>query len=291
MPRRTLLELHRACSLQSLLEALVCCTNERQGSHDPQVTALQPVTAEPDELPAFINARDCKVGLIYGADASPSWPVGDVLLWIRFRPVPGRGYEQDGLHYGHVVVHVWQNENYPLSRKEVEWFIADHCGCTSHQWRQLPLCWQALQETCEENLADEEHTLSAEGQPRQENQPEVDDSQESLDDDPSQAEIASERHVAEQASASQQHAKRKATHARRRKSNPHREGKPRLETTRWLQAQIAALPNINGYDHLYSQWLKTYWHETGDPPRNPYNSFKQMADSCVERILAERATT
>lgn len=256
MSRRTLLRLPRACSLQSLLEALVACTNQRQGVHRPQVATLKPLMAGPAELPAFIDAHHCNVGLICGEVSTATWLAGDVLLWIRCRPLPERGSAEDGLLGGEILLDVWQGDQFPLSPKEVEWFITDFCGCKDHEWQRLSPCWQKLQSICAEDSLDTAALAEAGDEPVESN-----------------------------LSAPQDDGGRSTR--RRRRSTRHT-GKPRTQTTMWLQDEIAALDDLYAYDPLYPEWLARAWHEAGEPPRNPYNSFKQAAEGCIERILAQR---
>jgi hypothetical protein len=154
MPRSTILRIARACSLQALLEALVEHTNAHKRPDRSPVTTLKPVIAAPEELPIFVNSHDCRVGLVYCEEPHPASPLGRPLLWIRFRPVPGKGVQRNGVFRGKVVVHVWQDKLYPVTTKEVEWFIAHYCGCTGHTWQVLADGWQKLSTVCEEDVLD-----------------------------------------------------------------------------------------------------------------------------------------
>jgi hypothetical protein len=236
-----------------LLEVLVARTNEHQGPHRPQVSTLKPITVAPNELPAFIAAHDCTVGFVYGEDVACPLPTKDALLWIRFHPAPGRGGADNGLYHGEIVVDVWQDAAYPLSEMEVEWVIADYCSCTGHAWRQLPVGWEKLYTIC-------------------------------VEDELGAGQAATPPSACPPDAGAPQPARRK------RKARPlQRHGQPRTEAARWLQGEIANLPDPYAFQHLYPVWLRIHWQKTGDPPRNSYNSFKQMAEACVDRILAGRS--
>lgn len=259
MSRRTILRPPHPCCLRSLLEVLVARTNEHQGPHRPQVSTLKPITVAPNELPAFIVAHNCTVGFIYGEDVACALPTKDALLWIRFQPAPGRGGADHGHYHGEIIVDVWQDAAYPLSEMEVEWVIADYCGCTAHAWRQLPAGWEELYTICadDEPGAGQDSTAPLSARP------------------PS-------------AGAAQQDGGPQLVRRRRKPRPARRQGQPRTESARWLQGEIANLPDPYAFHHLYPAWLKIHWQRTGDPPRNSYNSFKQMAEACVDRVLAGR---
>ncbi|MFN8464567.1 MAG: hypothetical protein U0X20_03415 [Caldilineaceae bacterium] len=64
-----------------------------------------------------------------------------------------------------------------------------------------------------------------------------------------------------------------------------RRGKPRLQTTLWLEGEIGKLANLYDYDHLYQEWLRRYTAEVGQAPVDTWRSFHNTAAACIRRIL------
>lgn len=66
-----------------------------------------------------------------------------------------------------------------------------------------------------------------------------------------------------------------------------RRGKPRLQTTVWLQGEIGGLANLYDYDHLYQEWLRRYTAEIGQAPVDTWRSFHNTAAACIRRLLGQ----
>ena len=66
-----------------------------------------------------------------------------------------------------------------------------------------------------------------------------------------------------------------------------RRGKPRLQTTVWLEGEIGKLANLYDYDHLYQEWLRRYTAEIGQAPVDTWRSFHNTAAACIRRILGQ----
>lgn len=144
MLRNKLLRLGHPVSLQALLEDLAADAMQRDGDYRPHVDSLTCMVADGRKLPAWIDIGAGEFGLILSDEPCPELPMGTLLLWMQFRPVPKRGRVAEGLYSGHVVVHLWQAPNYPLTQREVDWLVADRCGAYKDHWWILTRGWGTM---------------------------------------------------------------------------------------------------------------------------------------------------
>ena len=151
MLRRTILRLAHPVALQDLLDSLVTCTGSHRGPHRTPAPTLVPVAADASMLPVWIPPACREAGIVYSTPPSCAQPTGEPILWIQLRPVLRRGRACDGKYRGEVHVIVWQDMRYPLEKREVNWCIADFCGCHRHSWWSLTRGWQKLHDA---NLQD-----------------------------------------------------------------------------------------------------------------------------------------
>lgn len=66
-----------------------------------------------------------------------------------------------------------------------------------------------------------------------------------------------------------------------------RRGKPRLQTTMWLEREIGKLPDMHDYEQLYQEWLRRYTAEVGQAPIDTRRSFHNTAAACIRRLLGQ----
>lgn len=274
MLRKKLLRLGHPVSLQALVEALVADATRRGGGYRPHVDNLTPVIAEGSELPAWIDIGCGESGLVFGGEPFPN-PLDDLpLLWIQLRPVPKRGRVAGGLYSGHVVVHLWQGPEYPLSKREVNWLVADHCGAYHDYWRRLPRGWETLSHDstrCAEDDVDKipPPYIVLGKTPTPAPTPAPDDTESGQPSDSAPQGVI-----------------------RRRKARPGLgKGQPRTPWNKALMAKMSAVPTEELYDfgRFFQGWADDYLRCAGKLPRYPEDDFKYAAISCAERIIRIRA--
>lgn len=279
MSRRTILRFARPTTLQAVLDGIAARTNTKQGPDLPQVTTLKPLVAEETDLPVFVDAPpDGKVGFIYCAGHCPHVPPGEPPVIVCFRPLPGFGCEEEGVFSGAIVVSVWQHPEYPMSPKEVEWSIAQDCGCEDHEWSELSLCWQKLNAIVHDDLQDLAAAYEANGDTDQsELAPDANGKQDSLP--------PVDGHGTDQ---SQQRAVKKPK--RNRTTDPSHRGTrpPRKAPSRYLMVNMWVMDDLYDFEHLFDGYCHVYEDTEGHLPSNPRASFLEAAYSCVERILRMR---
>jgi hypothetical protein len=275
MSRRTVLPFARPTTLQAVLEGIVARTNAKPGHDLRQVTTLKPVVAEETDLPVFAAAPpDGQVGFVYCAGQCPHVPPGEPPLIVCLRPLPGHGCEQDGVFSGAIVVYAWQHEEYPMSPKEVDWSIAQDCGCEDHAWSELSVCWQKLNAIGHDNLQD----LAAEYAANL-----------ALRDTPTEdRKKGTPAGAAKGPGPTENQAinRRKRT----RKTDPSRRGtrQPRSIPSRFLMTNMRPLANVYDFEHLFLPFCHVYEDNEGHLPSNPRASFLEAAYSCADRIIRER---
>ena len=279
MTRRTILRLARPTTLQAILDSLVSRTNTKQGPDRPQVTTLRPVVAEETDLPVFAEAPpDGKIGFVYCAGQCSYVPPGEPPVVVCFRPLPGFGCEQEGVFSGAIVVYAWQHPEYPMSPKEIEWSIAQDCGCEDHEWSDLSLCWQKVNAIAHDDLHDLVAQYEAKGDTHPgELAPGSNDQPASLPSQSSQGMGQGETHAAKKPK-------------RKRKSDPsHRgSGEPRTIPSIYLMDMMRPLDDVYNFQHLFPGYCHVYEDSQGRLPENPRASFNAAAEACAERIIRER---
>ena len=279
MSRRTILRFARPTTLQTVLDGIVARTNTKQGSDRPQVTTLRPVVAEETDLPVFAEAPpDGRVGFVYCAGQCSYVPPGEPPVVVCFRPLPGFGCEREGVFSGAIVVYAWQHPDYPMSPKEVEWSIAQDCGCEDHEWSDLSLCWQKVNASAHDDLQDLVAAYMANGDTNPgELAPGSNGESNSLPAEDGQGVGQGEKHAAKKPKS-------------KRKTDPSRRGtrQPRKAPSRFLMTNMWHLDNIYDFEHLFDGYCHIYEDSEGHLPNNPRASFLEAAYSCAERILRTR---
>ena len=274
MLRKKLLRLGHPVSLQALLEDLVADAIRRGGDYRPHVDSLTCMVADGRKLPPWVDIGAGKFGLILSDEPCPELPMGTLLLWLQFRPVPRRGHVAGDLYSGHIVVHLWQSPTYPLSKREVNWLIADRCGAYNDRWRILTRGWETLSydsssrsEADADKIAPPYIVLGKTPTPAPSAAPN--------DTEPKQAPDFAPPSV-----------------VRRRKARPGLgTGQARTPWNKALMARMSAVPTeeLYDFDRFFQAWADDYLREAGHLPKYPEDDFKQAAASCAERIIRIRA--
>lgn len=276
MLRRTILRLAHPVSLQELLDSLVTCTGSRSGPHRTQVPALEPVAAGASKLPVWIPPDCREAGIVYSTAPCCARPTGEPILWIQLRPVPRRGRECDGKYRGDVYAAVWQDKRYPLEKREVNWCIADFCGCRRHSWWTLSRGWQTLHDA---SLQDSPAAGDRGTGPR----PRL-----VLSKEPPEGRNTPAGELGGDAAGGTPEKQAPSNTAPSKRRGGHRgSGEARKPHTIWLMEQMRPLENLYDCEHLYEGYVHKFEESEGKLPSNPRASFDDAVASCRERILRE----
>ncbi len=274
MLRKKLLRLGHPVSLQALLEDLVADAIRRGGDYRPHVDSLTCMVADGRKLPPWVDIGAGEFGLILSDEPCPELPIGTLLLWIQLRPMPKRGRVVDGLYSGHVIAHLWQSPEYPLSKREVNWLVAEHCGAYLDHWWRLPRGWETLSHDsthCAEDDVDKipPPYIVLGKTPTPAPTPAPDDTESGQPSDSAPQGVI-----------------------RRRKARPGLgKGQPRTPWNKALMAKMSAVPTEEIYDfqRFFQGWADDYLRCAGKLPRYPEDDFEDAAISCAERIIRIRA--
>ena len=221
---------------------------------------------------------DGTVGLIYCEVCCPTVAPGEPPLIVCLRPLPGYGAEHNGVFSGAIVVSVWQHPEYPLSPKEVEWSIAHDCGCEDHEWSDLSVCWEKVNDIADDDLQELLAQYEANSDTNQgELAPGSNGQSDSLPAQESQGTGQGEKHAAKKPK-------------RKRKTDPSRRGsgEPRTIPSIYLMDMMRPLDDVYNFQHLFPGYCHVYEDSQGHLPENPRASFDAAAYSCAERIIRER---
>ena len=261
MIRNHLLRLGHPVSVAALLEALVAVTNEPYDDARPRPIRLKYLAADGRKLPAWVNSGCGEAGLIVSDEPCPEFAAGTLLLWLRFVPVPRRGRVDDaGLYHGQVDVHLWQAPEYPLPRREVDWFVAHHCGARNNTWWHLTRGWQTLCDDTWRVPLDPAELPRPYIVLRRTPAPEP-------QADPSTAppaDLGGASTPAPQPSAAPDLKPRKLRQGSHRGA-----GQPRKPHSIWLLEKMRLLDDCTDYWPLFSGWLHVYEETEGYLPANP----------------------
>ena len=282
MLRQHLLRLGHPVAVAALLEALVAVTNERDDDDRPRPIRLKYLAADGRQLPTWVNSLCGETGLIVSDEPCPEFAEGTLLLWLRLIPVPRRGrVDDEGLYHGQVDVHLWQAPEYPLPPREVDWFVAHHCGARNNTWWHLTRGWQTL---CDD-------TWRVPVDPAELPRPYI-----VLGKTPAPAPSAalagSEPEQGPDPVPGPESGPVPETVVRRRKARPGLgTGQPRAPWNKRLMERMSEVPTeeLYNFDPFFQGWVEDHLRDGGRLPKYPEDDFKQAAFSCAERIIRMRA--
>jgi len=138
-----------ACGIPHCLELMLQASEKRTVARRPSTMKLEVRILDDASSPIFVPVDDNKIAAVVDKEPVLSDPNGGMLLWIRYTPPNVCDGTCDGHCAAMADIDVWQSERFPLTRLEVDWFLATELHCPEHEWAQLPRSWHLMQRACE----------------------------------------------------------------------------------------------------------------------------------------------